>query len=162
MGEEHCDSVLWLRKLPRLSSLGVGACHGTRQGIRRKLGPRASGALRMQHGRMDMGIWTWCWRHGTASQHLLQVKASTTVPMPQVETHPMYAHGGLHWLPRACRDTGEAIEVLALPLAEAQAFMDDTALPKSAGLLYGLLWLRCRESGAAAGAPLPSAAQLAS
>ena len=73
----------------------------------------------------------------------------------------MYAHGGSHCLPRTCRDTGEAIEVLALPLAEAQAFMDDTALPKSAGLLYGLLWLRSRKLGAAAGAPLPRAAQLA-
>ena len=45
--------------------------------------------------------------------------------------------------------------MLALPLADAQAFMDDTALPKSAGLLYGLLWLRSRELGVQAGAPAP-------
>jgi hypothetical protein len=51
------------------------------------------------------------------------------------------------------RDTGEAIEVLALPLADAQGFMDDTALPKSAGLLFGLLWLRSHKLGAPAGPP---------
>jgi hypothetical protein len=42
----------------------------------------------------------------------------------------------------ASRDTGEAIEVLALPMKDSQAFMDDRSLPKSAGLLFGLLWLR--------------------
>ena len=42
------------------------------------------------------------------------------------------------------RDTGEAIEVLALPLKESQAFMDDASIAKSAGLLFGLLWLRNR------------------
>ena len=40
------------------------------------------------------------------------------------------------------RDTGEAIEVLALPLKDTQRFMDDANLAKSAGLLFGLLWLR--------------------
>ena len=44
------------------------------------------------------------------------------------------------------RDTGEAIEVLALPLDKAQAFMDDHSLYKSAGLLFGLLWLRTEKS----------------
>jgi hypothetical protein len=42
----------------------------------------------------------------------------------------------------AHRDTGEAIEVLALPLKDTQSFMEDADLAKSAGLLYGLLWLR--------------------
>ncbi len=51
------------------------------------------------------------------------------------------------------RETGEAIEVLALPLDSAQAFMDDTALPKSAGLLFGLLWLRNQKLSATAGPP---------
>ena len=43
------------------------------------------------------------------------------------------------WL---CRDSGEAIEVLALPLAHADAFERDESIPKSAGLLFGLMWLR--------------------
>jgi len=43
--------------------------------------------------------------------------------------------------------------VLALPLADAQGFMDDAALPKSAGLLFGLLWLRSHKLGAPAGPP---------
>lgn len=42
------------------------------------------------------------------------------------------------------RDTGEAIEVLALPLTESQGFMDDPSIAKSAGLLFGLMWLRNR------------------
>lgn len=48
------------------------------------------------------------------------------------------------------RDTGEAIEVLSLPLDMAQAFMDDHSLYKSAGLLFGLLWLRTLKSSVAA------------
>lgn len=32
--------------------------------------------------------------------------------------------------------------MLALPLDRAQAFMDDHSLAKSAGLLFGLMWLR--------------------
>ena len=43
-----------------------------------------------------------------------------------------------------CRDTGEAIEVLALPLNKSQEFMD-ADLNQSAGLLFGLLWLRMRQ-----------------
>jgi len=54
---------------------------------------------------------------------------------------------------RARRDTGEAIEVLALPLADAQGFMDDAALLQSAGLLFWLLWLRSHKLGAPAGPP---------
>ena len=42
-----------------------------------------------------------------------------------------------------CRDTGEAIEVLALPLKQSQEFMD-ADLNQSAGLLFGLLWLRAQ------------------
>ena len=38
-------------------------------------------------------------------------------------------------------DTGEAIEVLALPLACAPAFIADASMCRSAGLLYGLQWL---------------------
>ena len=34
---------------------------------------------------------------------------------------------------------GEAIEVLALPFAAAPAFAADPALPKSPGLMYGLV-----------------------
>ena len=41
-----------------------------------------------------------------------------------------------------CRDTGERIEVLALPLDESKGFTEDPAYPKSAGLLFGLMWLR--------------------
>ncbi|CAL8470972.1 g10514 [Coccomyxa elongata] len=48
------------------------------------------------------------------------------------------------------QDTGEAIEVLALPLDTAQAFMDDHSLFKSAGLLFGLLWLRTEKALAGA------------
>ena len=32
--------------------------------------------------------------------------------------------------------------MLALPLKESQAFMDDPSIAKSAGLLFGLMWLR--------------------
>lgn len=49
-----------------------------------------------------------------------------------------HAHAALR------RADGEAIEVLALPLAQADAFMADDALAKSPGLLYGLLWLRSK------------------
>ncbi|BDA45428.1 probable uridine diphosphate glucose pyrophosphatase NUDT14 at C-terminar half [Coccomyxa sp. Obi] len=48
------------------------------------------------------------------------------------------------------QDTGEAIEVLALPLDKAHAFMDDHSLFKSAGLLFGLLWLRTEKALAGA------------
>ena len=48
------------------------------------------------------------------------------------------------WL---CRDSGEAIEVLALPLAHADAFERDESIPKSAGLLFGLMWLRNQKRG---------------
>ena len=41
-----------------------------------------------------------------------------------------------------CRDTGERIEVLALPLDESKGFTEDLSYPKSAGLLFGLMWLR--------------------
>lgn len=41
-----------------------------------------------------------------------------------------------------CRNTGEAIEVLALPVAQAESFEKDEDMPKSAGLLFGLMWLR--------------------
>ena len=34
------------------------------------------------------------------------------------------------------------IEVLALPLAESKGFTEDPSYPKSAGLLFGLMWLR--------------------
>ena len=41
-----------------------------------------------------------------------------------------------------CRGTGERIEVLALPLDESKGFTEDPSYPKSAGLLFGLMWLR--------------------
>ena len=41
-----------------------------------------------------------------------------------------------------CRETGERIEVLALPLDESKDFTEDPSYPKSAGLLFGLMWLR--------------------
>ncbi len=41
-----------------------------------------------------------------------------------------------------CRNTGERIEVLALPLDESKGFTEDPSYPKSAGLLFGLMWLR--------------------
>ena len=71
--------------------------------------------------------------------------------MARVRARPPTPRTRLH--ARARRDTGEAIEVLALPLADAQGFMDDAALPKSAGLLFGLLWLRSHKLGAPAGPP---------
>ncbi|KAK9829347.1 hypothetical protein WJX72_005307 [[Myrmecia] bisecta] len=40
------------------------------------------------------------------------------------------------------QDTGEAIEVLALPMSNAEAFMADESLPRSAGLLFAIMWLR--------------------
>ena len=40
------------------------------------------------------------------------------------------------------RDTVERIEVLSLPLQESKAFTEDPSYPKSAGLLFGLMWLR--------------------
>ncbi|CAL5228647.1 g11815 [Coccomyxa viridis] len=40
------------------------------------------------------------------------------------------------------QDTGEAIEVLALPISQADSFEKDEEMPKSAGLLFGLMWLR--------------------
>lgn len=43
------------------------------------------------------------------------------------------------------QDSGEAIEVLALPLAHADAFEKDETIPKSAGLLFGLMWLRSQK-----------------
>lgn len=45
------------------------------------------------------------------------------------------------------RQDGEAIEVLALPLDNAEAFLMDAALPKSAGMMFGVAWLlleRCQ------------------
>ena len=41
-----------------------------------------------------------------------------------------------------CRNTSERIEVLALPLDESKGFTEDPSYPKSAGLLFGLMWLR--------------------
>lgn len=35
---------------------------------------------------------------------------------------------------------GECIEVLALPVEHTQAFVVDNSLPKSAGLMFGLIW----------------------
>ena len=69
---------------------------------------------------------------------------------PQEQQQPKLQQGRLasgghqiltfrRWL---CRDSGEAIEVLALPLAHADAFERDESIPKSAGLLFGLMWLR--------------------
>lgn len=46
-----------------------------------------------------------------------------------------------------CRDHGEAIEVLALPLAQLDAFLFDESLGKSAGLLFALTWLQARLAG---------------
>lgn len=40
------------------------------------------------------------------------------------------------------RNTGERIEVLALPLNDSKGFTEDPSYPKSAGLLFGLMWLR--------------------
>lgn len=39
---------------------------------------------------------------------------------------------------------GEAIEVLALPMANVDAFIADDAIVRSAGLMFGLLWLQAR------------------
>ena len=41
-------------------------------------------------------------------------------------------------------DDGEAIEVLALPLDRCQEFIADVHIPKSAGLVLGMLWLQAR------------------
>ncbi|GFH20975.1 uncharacterized protein HaLaN_18187, partial [Haematococcus lacustris] len=38
------------------------------------------------------------------------------------------------------QDHNECIEVLALPLDSTPAFVLDGALPKSPGLMFGLLW----------------------
>ena len=43
-------------------------------------------------------------------------------------------------------DSGEAIEVLALPLEQAAGFLADSTICKSAGLCYGLQWL-CVQKG---------------
>jgi hypothetical protein len=44
---------------------------------------------------------------------------------------------------------GEAIEVLALPLAHLGAFLLDDSLPKSSGMMFALLWAaeRVRRGG---------------
>ena len=47
-------------------------------------------------------------------------------------------------LARCCRDHGEAIEVLALPVASIASFLRDESLGKSAGLLFSVMWLRER------------------
>ena len=47
-------------------------------------------------------------------------------------------------LSRSCRDHGEAIEVLALPVAIIAGFLRDESLGKSAGLLFSLMWLQER------------------
>lgn len=39
---------------------------------------------------------------------------------------------------------GEAIEVLALPLSNIDAFMFDTSLPKSTGMLFAYQWIKER------------------
>lgn len=39
---------------------------------------------------------------------------------------------------------GEAIEVLALPISSIDAFISDDAITRSAGLMFGLLWLQAR------------------
>jgi hypothetical protein len=39
-------------------------------------------------------------------------------------------------------DTGESIEILALPLKQADGFIFDDMLPKSPGLMFGLMWLQ--------------------
>ena len=46
------------------------------------------------------------------------------------------------WL---CRDSGEAIELLLLPLSNALDFATDSSLQKSAGLLFGIMYLYNRE-----------------
>lgn len=43
------------------------------------------------------------------------------------------------------RDSGEAIELLLLPLGSALEFASDTTLNKSAGLLFGIMYLYNRE-----------------
>lgn len=40
--------------------------------------------------------------------------------------------------------SGEAIEVLSLPLDQSDAFIKDTTISKSAGVCFGLLWLKER------------------
>lgn len=40
------------------------------------------------------------------------------------------------------RDTGESIEILALPMDNAEAFIFDENLPKSPGVMFGVLWLQ--------------------
>lgn len=49
---------------------------------------------------------------------------------------------GLRGCCATCRDSVERIEVLSLPLKEAPAFIADPSYPKSAGLLFGLMWLQ--------------------
>ena len=39
-------------------------------------------------------------------------------------------------------DTGESIEILALPLERADDFLFDGQLARSPGLMFGLLWLQ--------------------
>lgn len=57
-------------------------------------------------------------------------------------------------------DHGEAIEVLALPLAGIQAFLADDGMGKSAGLLFSLMWLLDRLE-AHGGRLFPAAAEAA-
>lgn len=48
---------------------------------------------------------------------------------------------GLWLRHRHRRQDGEAIEVLALPLSNAEAFLLDTSLPKSAGMMFAIAWV---------------------
>jgi len=41
---------------------------------------------------------------------------------------------------------GEAIQVLALPICDIDSFMADSSKPKSAGLMWGLLWMKMKYS----------------
>jgi hypothetical protein len=43
-------------------------------------------------------------------------------------------------------DTGEAIEVLALPMSQSGAFLTNDDISKSPGILFGLMWLHAERS----------------
>ena len=60
--------------------------------------------------------------------------AATDVAMVQVDNSKCVSGGG------GLVHTGEAIEVLALPFASVPAFVTDSKVAKSTGLMFGLLW----------------------
>ena len=76
-----------------------------------------------------------CKLHAHFSCKVLVMSSASQSPVisPQVEQDSLSV---------LCRDSVERIEVLSLPLKESKAFTEDSSYPKSAGLLFGLMWLR--------------------